>query len=311
MRILVVGAGATGGYFGGRLAQHDRDVTFLVHERRAEQLASDGLQIVSEHGDVNVRPKVTLAAGLDEKFDLILLSVKAYALDQAIADLAPAVGQNSLILPTLNGMKHIDHLVERFGRNRVLGGVCVVSTTLDERGRVLQLAPMQELTYGVLDGAEVPTDRLAAVDSVLQDAGFSARLTDGITAAMWRKWLMLASAGAMNVLAGGTIGEIIAAPGGLQLADDLIAEAVAVAAAAGHPLSESGRAWIATMMTTAGSNFTTSMFRDMQAGQPVEVDAIIGDLVHRGNSLAVATRLFQVALTNLTVYETRRAKAHR
>jgi len=107
MRILVVGAGATGGYFGGRLAQAGRDVTFLVRPGRAERLRTDGLRIVSPHGDATLTPRLVTAGHIASAYDVVLLSVKAYALDHALDDLGPAVGPNSMVLPILNGMRHL------------------------------------------------------------------------------------------------------------------------------------------------------------------------------------------------------------
>ena len=131
MRILIVGAGATGGYFCGRLLQHGRDVTFLVREKRAAQLAQHGLSIHSSTGNASLpAPPAVLASGLHEPYDLILLSCKAYGLEQAMADIAPAVGPQTAILPLLNGMRQLDLLDERFGAGHVLGGQCVIAATL-------------------------------------------------------------------------------------------------------------------------------------------------------------------------------------
>lgn len=304
--ILVVGAGATGGYFGGRLAQAGRDVTFLLRPARATAIRSDGLQIISQHGDVTLEPTVVEVGAIDRHYDLILLCVKAFALEQAIADLAPAVGPDTLVLPLLNGMRHLDLLVDRFGRNAVLGGVCVVSTTLDEHGRVVQLASMQELTYGALDPA-APAPGLAEVDAALQGGGFTARLSGSVVAAMWQKWVMLASAGALNVLLRGTVGEIVAVPDGVGVAREMVAETVAIAAAAGQPLSAGAWRRIADMVTEPGSTFTTSMYRDLLAGRPVESDAIIGDLVVRAEELGVATPLLRLAGAQLAVHQHRPA----
>lgn len=307
LRILVVGAGATGGYFGGRLVQAGRDVTFLLRPGRAAAIRADGLQIVSEHGDVTLQPEVVEVGGLTADYDLILLCVKAFALEQAMDDLAPAVGTGTLVLPLLNGLRHIDLLADRFGRGAVLGGVCVVSTTLDDRGRVVQLAAMQELDYGPLDPGPVDSgplsDRLRAVDAALSTAGFTARRSDSIVAAMWRKWVMLASAGALNLLLRGTVGDIVAVPGGVDIAREMVAEAVAIAAAAGEPLTAGGWRWIADMVTTPGSSFTTSLYRDLLAGQQVESEAIIGDLVSRAEELGVATPLLRLAGAQLAVYQ--------
>src|ERR1700740_1781599 len=140
MRILVVGAGAVGGYFGGRLAQASRDVAFLVRAKRAEQIQAQGLRILSPmYGDFTVRPKVITAAQIASPYDVIFLSVKGYNLDGAIDDFAPAVGPQTVIFPVLNGLHHMDVLTERFGKEAVLGGVCFVSTAVDSQGRIVQL----------------------------------------------------------------------------------------------------------------------------------------------------------------------------
>ena len=158
MRLLVVGAGATGGYFGGRLAQAGRDVTFLVRPRRAAQLREGGLQIVSPHGDVTLTPKLAAVGTIDGPYDAVLLAVKAYSLDAAIEDFAAAIGPETSIVPVLNGMRHIDVLDARFGRHSVAGGVCKVATTVDPDGRIVQLAEFQELAYGERDGHGLGTD---------------------------------------------------------------------------------------------------------------------------------------------------------
>src|SRR6202047_1310743 len=154
MRILVVGAGAIGGYFGGRLLQAGRDVTFLVRPKRAAELARDGLVIKSPNGDLTLKNPPTVQANkLDEKFDVVLLSCKAFDLDDAIKSFAPAVGPQTAIIPLLNGMRHLEVLDESFGKDRVLGGQCGIAVMLDEHRHVVQLAPVfQSLTFGERDG---------------------------------------------------------------------------------------------------------------------------------------------------------------
>src|SRR5947207_10270196 len=153
MRILVVGAGAIGGYFGGRLLQAGRDVTFLVRPKRAAELARDGLVIKSPNGDVTLKnPPAVQADKLNEKFDVVLLSCKAFDLDDAIKSFAPAVGPNTSIIPLLNGMSHLEVLDRKFGRERVLGGLRAIAVTLNDSREVQQLAPMQSLGFGERDG---------------------------------------------------------------------------------------------------------------------------------------------------------------
>ncbi len=153
MRILVVGAGAVGGYFGGRLAAAGQDVTFLVRAGRAERLQRDGLVINSARGDLTLRDVKTILAGVGaEPFDLVLLSCKAYSLDDAIDSFAPLVGESTLILPLLNGMRHVDVLKEKFGASRVLGGQCVIAATLNAAQHIVHLNDMHAITFGELAG---------------------------------------------------------------------------------------------------------------------------------------------------------------
>jgi 2-dehydropantoate 2-reductase len=240
MRLLVIGAGSTGGYFGGRLAQADRDVTFLVRPARAAQLRERGLEIVSPHGDVTLSPKLTTAAELRDPFDAVLLTVKGFALRAAMDDLAPAVGSGTVILPVLNGMRHVQVLKDRFGEAAVGGCVCKCATTLDDNGRVVQLTKLQDLAYGEMDG--LPTARIQALDAFMTGAGFDARLSSVIEREMWEKWLMLASIGAITCLMRGNIGEVEAASGGREFISGVIDEAVAIISAVGVPPSRAAPA---------------------------------------------------------------------
>ncbi|MES3015158.1 MAG: 2-dehydropantoate 2-reductase [Pseudomonadota bacterium] len=303
MRILVVGAGGTGGYYGGRLFQAGRDVSFLVRPARAVSLRERGLQIVSPHGDATLHPPLVTADAIGSTFDVVLLSVKAYALDQAIADFAPAVGPNTLIVPVLNGMRHIELLAERFGAQAVLGGVSHIATTVDDAGRIVQLAPFQKLTYGARRSAgAADVGRLAALHALMSDAGFEARLSDEIERDLWEKWVFLATLGGITCLMRGTIGEIEAAPGGAALARQLLGECAAVATASGQAPTVAFMAQTEATVTAAGSGLASSMYRDLQRGLNVEVDQILGDLLVRAHGVSVATPLLATAFAHLRVY---------
>ena len=302
LRILVVGAGAVGGYFGARLMQAGRDVTFLVRPARAEQLRRDGLRVKSPHGDATLRPALVGADAIAAPYDVVLLGVKGYALDAAMADLAPAVGPDTMILPVLNGLRHMDRLAERFGP-ALIGGVCVVATELDGEGRIVQLADVQRLAYGERDGT--PSPRLKALDATMQGAGFEAALSPDIEQAMWEKWVMLAGLGAACCLLRGSIGEIVAAPGGAEVSRAILDECVAVATACGHPPATAFLERTRATMTEAGSPMTSSMFRDLRKGAPVETDTILGDLVARARAAGVATPLLAAAHVNASVYAAR------
>jgi 2-dehydropantoate 2-reductase len=301
MRLLVVGAGSTGGYFGGRLAQAGRDVTFLVRPARAERLRATGLQIVSPHGDVTLAPNIVTAGGIEAPYDAILLTVKAFSLDAALDDLAPAVGPDTMILPVLNGMKHVDTLIAHFGRQAVAGCVCKVATYVDDQGRIVQLNKLQDLAYGEMNG--LPSPRIRQLDEFMQGAAFDARLSPTIEREMWEKWVLLATLGGICCLMRGSIGDVEAAPNGAAFALGFLDEVTSVVTAAGHPPSEAFLANARATLTQKGSAMTSSMYRDLQQGHPVEVEQIIGDLFARGQALGIATPLIAAAFTHLSVYQ--------
>lgn len=303
MRLLVVGAGSTGGYFGGRLAQAGRDVTFLVRPGRAAQLQKNGLQIVSPYGDVTLTPKLVTTGQIASSYDAVILTVKAYSLDAALEDLAPAVGPQTMILPVLNGMRHVDAIKARFGARALVGGLCRIPAQLDEAGRVIQMGKFHDLAYGEMDGSR--SDRILALDAALRDAGFDAKLTPEIEREMWEKWILLAALGGICCLMRGTVGEVAAAPGGRDFASALVDEVVAAVCAVGKTPSEAFVASTRETLTKPGSAHTSSMYRDLQKGATVEADQIVGDLLMRAKQAGIAMPLLSLAYTSLCVYQTR------
>ena len=304
MTILVVGAGATGGYFGARLAQAGRDVTFLVRPHRAGQLRERGLRIVGPGAGAGagqvVRPDLVMAGELTGPVDVVLLSVKATALDQAITDFAPAVGPQTMVVPFLNGLAHLAVLNKRFGESAVLGGVILIATQLNGEGDIVQLSPPASLIIGTQDGAS--TSRLQAAFEQLSGAGFDASISDEIIARMWQKWVFVATIGALTCLMRGTVGEIVAVPGGPDLGPAMLAEASAVAAAAGYPIPADAIESTTRMITQAGSPVNSSLSRDVAEGQPAEVEQVLADLARRGAGHGVKTPLFDLATMQLRIY---------
>ena len=302
MRILVVGAGAIGGYFGGRMLQGGCDITFLVRPRRAAELASAGLVIKSPNGDVTLKnPPTVQADALREKFDVVLLSCKAFDLEDAIKSFAPAVGDNTAIIPLLNGMKHLDVLDDRFGGARVLGGLCAIAATLNEKREVVQLQPMQSLGFGERDGKL--SDRVRAIGDAFANGNCSAATSENVIQDMWEKWVFLASLAASTSLMRTSVGNVLAAPGGTDFLLGMLDECSAVATAEGHapngPFFQRARG----LLTAEGSPMTASMFRDIKAGLPVEADHVIGDLIARGDAAKVPVPRLRIAYTHLKAYE--------
>lgn len=306
MRILVVGAGALGGYFGGRLKEAGRDVTFLVRPRRAEHLAKTGLIVRSPKGDINIpAPPTVLAENISAPFDLILLSCKAYDLQGAMDSFAPAVGADTAILPLLNGMKHMDLLAERFGAGAVLGGQCIISATLDGEGRILHLNDLHFLSFGEQNGAKSP--RVAAIAAAFSGAKFDSQLSLTIPQEMWEKWAFIAAAAGICCLMRGAFGDIAGA-GGSQYASAMFAECCAIAAKNGFNPGETAVKRSIGMLIAVGSPIAASMLRDVERGAAIEADHIVGDLLARGGARESGYPLLQIAYAHLRTYEARRQR---
>ncbi|KQP73519.1 2-dehydropantoate 2-reductase [Methylobacterium sp. Leaf113] len=310
MRVLVVGAGATGGYFGARLAEAGRDVTFLVRPARAEKLAATGLVVESPVGHFQLPAPQTvtareLAAGQGGAFDLVLFSCKAYDLDSAIADVAPAIGPGTAILPVLNGMRHLDALDLVYGADRVLGGSCAIVATLGPSGEIRQMNPLHTLTYGERSGGR--SARVDAIEILMQGVTFQPRLSECMVLEMWEKWSFLATLAGSTCLMRATIGDIVAAPGGLPFIEALMEECRAIAESAGYAPRRSALDNTRKTLTAAGSAFTASMLRDIEGGARIEADHIIGDLITRASG-AVAHPMLDRVYTHLKAYENRRAR---
>jgi len=306
MRILVVGAGAVGGYFGGRLLQAGRDVTFLVRPRRAALLAKHGLTIRSRFGEFRhpAPPHVT-EESLAEPFDLVLLSCKAYDLEAAMASFSKAVGPNTAILPLLNGMRQLDILGDRFGGDRVLGGLCVISATLDADGAIVHLNDLHSMTFGELDSSLSP--RIERMTSALTGAGFDARVSGAIRQEMWEKWVFIATAAGVTCLMRAAIGDIVAA-GGSDLASRLLDECAAIAAGQGFPPQQPFLERTRATVTASGSPLMASMLRDIESGKRAEGDHILGDLLRRATQ-PDAHSLLRLADLHVRAYEERRKRS--
>ena len=306
MKILVLGAGGVGGYFGGRLVEAGADVTFLVRERRAAELAADGLVIKSPCGDATLRVQIARAGESLTPFDIVLLCCKAYDLESAMDSIAPAMSGESAVLPLLNGLSHLDRLDRRFGAARVLGGVAQVAATIGAGGRIEHLNKLHRVVFGERDGKR--SARATALAGLLATASFDSAVSDDIVLEMWEKFVMLATLAGMTCLMRASVGAIMATGEGEALMGEFLAECAAVATAAGHvprtAFLERGRA----LVTERGSPFTASMLRDIERGGPTEGDHILGDLLRRARALGVATPLLRTAVCHVEAYEARRAE---
>ncbi len=310
MRLLMLGAGGTGGYFGGRLAQAGADAAFLVRPARAALLRERGLRIRSPLGDADVPVDAltaeTLPAALAAtSFDLVLLSCKAYDLDSAMDAIAPAVEAGAAVLPLLNGLRHYEALDARFGFANVLGGLCFISATLGADGEILHLGKPASMTFGERVG-QAPDARLRALAAACARAGIDHEHTPDIAQAQWVKYGFLAALAAGTCLMRAPIGAIVAGEGGAAFMAALYEECLAVAAAEGHPIPAAAQATALETLTKAGSPMKASMLRDLEGGHRLEAAHIVGDMVHRASAHGLAVPRLHAAWVSLQACEAQR-----
>lgn len=314
MRILVLGAGGTGGYFGGRLAQSGADVTFLVRPARAAQLEQHGLQIRSPLGDADF-PVAHVAAeqletlATEKPFDLVILSCKAYDLDSSINAIAPAVASGTAVMPILNGLLHYTELDARFGQERVLGGLCFISATKGPGGEIMHLGKPASITFGEREG-DAESSRVRDFAALCERAGVDHLAAPDIHQQLWIKYSFLTTLAAGTCLMRASVGTIIAGEGGTEFMRALYAECVAVAAAAGEPIPQTAQAIALGTLLQQGSPVKASMLRDLEAGQRIEGGHVVGDMLSRARRAGLEAPLLAAAWCHLQAYQAAAALRH-
>lgn len=302
MRILIVGAGAVGGYFGAELVAAGRKVDFLARGRRVAQLRTHGLTVVRPEGATTTQVHALTAEELEGPYDLVLLAVKASALLSALDDISHIVAAHTRILPLLNGIRHIEAIRERFGERVVLGGIGIVATQLDAQGQILALVPGAHITFGELDGSRTPVlDQIAAEFSA---AEIDYTISSTVEQDMWEKWFFMAAGGTVTMLLGGPVGRIVAEDDGLAAITAVIGEIAALVERSGHSVRAEAMSRVTDTLTTPGSPFTTSLYRDFMDGRDTEVETILGDLLSIADELKVETPLLRAAAVRLRVHAT-------
>ncbi len=306
MKILILGAGGTGGYFGGRLHQGGADVTFLVREKRAQHIAEHGLVIESPKDKVALKVKTVLAADVRSEYDVVILSCKSFDLDSSITAIAPAMAAHTCVVPLLNGISHLNTLDAAFGKERVMGGACQIAATLTKDGIVKSLAEMQFILWGARDPAQVDAARKLGEAFAKTTADW--KNSDNVMQDMWEKVTYLSTLAGMTCLMRAPIGDILAAPDGGTLLQRYVEASVAVATHEGYAPRPDIAARFENVLSSTGSTLTASMLRDLEAGGPIEADHIVGFMLEKARKHGVDDTMLMVAYTHLKAYESRRMK---
>lgn len=305
MKILVLGAGGTGGYFGGRLHEGGADVTFLVREKRAQHLAQHGLQIESPKGNATLKVKTVRAQDVKAEYDIVLLSCKAYDLASSIDAIRPAMNAATCVVPLLNGISHIDTLDAAFGKSRVMGGVCQISATLTKDGVVKSMADVHAITWG----AREPSQQ-AAADALGQSFANTTvdwKVSQNIMLDMWEKVAFLSTLAGMTCLMRASVGDILATADGRALMQRHLDSCVAIATKSGFAPRAPVLERYAKVMNSTGSPMTASMLRDLESGGAVEAEHVVGFMLGKAREFGIDDTMLTVAYAHLQAYENRRA----
>ncbi len=305
MKILVLGAGGTGGYFGGRLAQAGADVTFLLREGRRNQLRQHGLRIESQYGNATLAVNAKLQSEVRSEYDLVLVTCKAYDLPAAIDSIRPAMAQTSAVLPLLNGFAHMDALNDAFGRERVLGGTAKIQVTLTADGVVRQLNDWQTITFGEQDGSESP--RVRKLKALFDRTGVEVKLSRNIMRELWLKLVHLSTVAGMTCLMRANLGEIIRTPEGSILLKSFFDANTRIAAWAGHKPDDAFVRTYYELFEQRDSRYEASMLRDLEKGGPIEGEHILGFMLKKCREAGFDDTLHRAAYTHVKAYEERRA----
>lgn len=303
-KILVLGAGGIGGYFGGRLAESGADVTFLVREPRQKALQANGLKIESPFGDASLSVRTTTGSGLQPVFDVVVLTCKAYDLDDAIATIAPGIAPTGYVLPLLNGIAHIDILNARFGKERVLGGSAKIQVTLTKEGAVRQLNDWRTITFGEQTGEL--SDRVRTLASLFAATrGIEALAVDDVMQRMWEKAVHLTTAASMTCLMRANVGEIVRTPEGAHIFLEQLRIVAEIAAANGYRPSEAFMESYRNTFSQRDSLYTTSMLRDIERQGKTEVDHVLGFMLAKAREANLEHGTLLLAYTHVKAFEQR------
>ncbi len=307
MKVLILGAGAVGGYWGARMHQSGTDITFLLREKRAEKVRKEGLVVKSPKGDAVLPVKVVTKGSEGGPYDIVILACKAYDLDSAIESIAAAVGPNTTIVPMLNGHAHFATLDKKFGAAKVAGGLARIGSKLGPNGEIMHSTPFAGVSFGERDGTP-GRPSLVELDAACKNAGIDGGLNPNINQDLWDKWIMLAAFAAMCTSMRGNAGDILSADEGEAIMLETLEECRKVAASEGHDPSEKALTAIKTGVTTKGSRIVASILGDLEKGGPVESKQVVGDMLARARKAGIAAPNLRFAYAHLQAYEARRAR---
>ncbi len=299
MRVLVLGAGAVGGYFGGRMAEAGMDVTFLVREKKKRKFEKTGLVIKSPNGDLSIKPNLVTIDKIGSNFDVILFTNKAYDLDE-ILQLPIPVKDRALIIPLLNGYAHMEQLRKKFPNARLFGGIAHIFSTLSKEGEIHHFNDIHSLTIGHLNN-EDETDGRRFFDAC-NSANFSIKYSDDIIVDLWHKWMLITTVAGATTLYNATIGEIASTKHGIAFITDLHDECINIAKSEKIKVKDDDLAQQRRFLSDKESTWNSSMRRDMVNKSKIECDHIFLELIKIAEKNNVECPSLKTVMINGEIY---------
>lgn len=297
MRIVILGTGGVGGYFGGRLAQAGEDVTFIARGEHLRAIKTSGLRVDSQLGDFTVFPaKATDDVMEIGEVDLVILGVKAWQVPGAAREMKPMVGPTTTVVPMQNGVEAAAQLVSELGYEKVIGGLCRILSYVVGPGHIHHIGYKPSIIIGELDNRR--TDRIKSIEEVFKNAGLEISVAADIQIALWTKFLFIASFSGIGAIANAPAKVIRNDPKWRTQMINAMQEIYALAHARGINLPSNSIETVMASVDSLPEESTSSMQRDIAAGKPSELESQNGAVVRMARESGVAVP------THKLIYET-------
>ena len=298
MKILILGAGGIGGFFGAHLIKAGIDVCFLVREKRRKNLNKFGLNIYSSKGNFSVKPFLLNQNLPPQHFDLIILTNKSYDLIESMKDIKPYVGK-AVIIPLLNGIEHFDILDNEFGKEKVFGGVAYVSTTLRDDGSIEHITSKASLKFGPRSKKNINIAK--SFNEVCEKTDFECYLSENIELDIWRKYVLIGTTAASTVLFQKSLGEISRTNNGKSTIIDIHKQCKNIVFSYGYDIGVEAENYNLNLITDRDSLIKASMLRDFETGKKTECEHILGYLIKLAEKKNIDCNLIKAAHARIQV----------
>ena len=298
MKILILGAGAIGGFFGAHLMKSGANVSFLVREKRKDELKKSGINIFSINGELKVNPKLLDKNLSGQHFDVIILTNKSYDLIESIREIKPYVNK-TVIIPLLNGMAHYEILDKEFGKEKIFGGTAYISTAMNNYGSIQQITSRASIKFGPRTQKNINIAN--EFYEICKETEFECDFSDHIELDLWRKYVLIGATAASTVLFQKPLGEICDTTYGKSLIIEIHEECKKIVLSKGYDIGIEATNYNLKLITDKDSLLKASMLRDFESGKKTECEHILGYLIELAERNNLQCDLIKAAHTRIQV----------